>query len=147
VRCAQGHLNRPTPGNVGQGSGICRFCAGAEWDAFYVVTGDGIVKFGITTGDGRRRLLIHAGQGYIEVVRLVTGLPGTVALDVENAVKSALTLAAEKPVRGREYFDVSCLALILDIADSWLGTADKRAETIENAAVAAVWLQQELFAA
>ena len=80
-------------------------------------------------------------------MRLVTGLPGTVALDAENAVKSALAVAGEKPVRGREYFDASCLALILDVADSWLGAADERAEMIENAAVATVWLQQELFAA
>ena len=147
VRCAQGHLSRPTPGNVSQGHGVCRFCAGTEWDAFYVVTGSGVVKFGITTGDGRHRLLTHASQGYTEVMRLVTGLPGTVALDAENAVKSALAVAGEKPVRGREYFDASCLALILDVADSWLGAADERAEMIENAAVATVWLQQELFAA
>ncbi len=110
-----------------------------------MVTGGGVVKCGITTGDGRHRLLIHAGQGYTEVVRLVTGLPGTVALDTENAVKSALALAGEKPVRGREYFDASCL--ILDVVDFGLGVADKRAETIENAAVATVWLQEELFAA
>lgn len=77
----------------------------------------------------------------------MTGLTGTVALDAENAVKSALALAGEKPVRGREYFDFSCLALILDVADSWLGAADRRAETIENAAVTTVWLQHELFAA
>lgn len=130
-----------------QGHGVCRFCAGAEWDAFYVVTDGGVAKFGITTGDGSHRLLTHAGQGYTEVVRLVTGLPGTVALDAENAVKSALALAGEKPVRGREYFDASCRALILDVADSWLGPADKRAETIEKAAVATAWLQEELFAA
>lgn len=124
VRCAQGHLCQPTPGNVSQGSGVCRFCAGSEWDAFYVVTGGGVVKFGITSGEPRKRLLVHAAQGYRDVVRLVTGLPGTVALDAENAVKSALALAGEKPVRGREYFDMSCLALILDIADSWLDVAD-----------------------
>lgn len=147
VRCAAGHDCHPTPGQVRDGCGICRFCAGTEWDAFYVVTGGGVVKFGITAGDGRHRLLTHAGQGYTEVVRLVTGLPGTVALDAENAVKSALVLAGERPVRGREYFDASCLALILDVADSWLGAADKRAETIENDAIVTVWQQHELFAA
>ena len=40
------------------------------------------------------------------------------------------TLAGEKPVRGREYFDASCLALILDVADSWLRAAGKRAEAL-----------------
>jgi hypothetical protein len=124
VRCTRGHLCRPTPGNVSQGHGVCRFCGGSEWDAFYVVTGDGIVKFGITSGDPRKRLRIHAAQGYRDVVRLGTGLPDTVALDTENAVKSALTMAGEKPVRGREYFDESCLALILDVADSWLDSTD-----------------------
>jgi hypothetical protein len=58
----------------------------------------------------------------------VTDLPGTVALDAENAVKSALALAGEKPIQGREYFDASCLALILDVADSWLGPTGMRAE-------------------
>ena len=64
----------PQPADAGQrqpGSrGLARFCAGTEWDAFYVVTGSGVVKFGITTGDGRHRLLTHAGQGYTEVMRL-----------------------------------------------------------------------------
>lgn len=120
VRCQQGHLCRPTPANVSQGHGVCRFCSGAEWDAFYVLAGPGVVKFGITTGDGRARLTVHASQGITQTVRLVTGLPDMAALEAENAVKAALALAGEKPVRGREYFDPSCLALILDVADSWL---------------------------
>ena len=146
VRCAQGHLCRPTPGNVSQGHGVCRFCAGSEWDAFYVVTGGGVVKFGITTGEGRPRLLKHAAEGYAEVVRLVTSLPGSVALDTENAVKSALALAGEKPLQGREYFDGSCLALILDVADSWLAAAEVPAEIISTALPCA-WAQDGLFAA
>lgn len=122
VRCPEGHLTRPMPTNVQQGSGICRFCAGSEWDAFYVVTGTGtgVVKFGITTGNGQRRLAVHASKGLANVVYLVAGLPGTVALDAENAVKAALAAAREKPVRGREYFDISTLPLILDVAGSWL---------------------------
>jgi hypothetical protein len=120
VRCQQGHLCRPTPANVSQGHGVCRVCAGSEWDAFYIVGGGQAVKFGITTGDGRHKLLVHAAQGYADVHRLVTGLPDATALDAENAVKSALALAGEKPVLGMEYFDISCLALVLDVADSWL---------------------------
>ena len=42
------------------------------------------------------------------------------ALDTENAVKAALALAGAKPIRGTEYFDISCLALILDVAEGWL---------------------------
>ena len=146
VRCAAGHERKPVPGPVIAGVGICRFCAGGEWDAFYVVTGGGVVKFGITTGEGRPRLLTHAADGYTEVVRLVTSLPGTVALDTENAVKSALGLAGEKPLQGREYFDGSCLALILDVADSWLAAAEVPAEIISTALPRA-WAQDELFAA
>ena len=125
VMCPKGHLTRPLPTNVGQGHGICRFCAGSEWDAFYIVTGNGIVKFGITTGKGHHRLAFHAAKGLANVVHLVTDLPGTVALDAENAVKAALAIAGERPARGREYFDVSCLALILDVASSWLTPADR----------------------
>lgn len=125
VECPQGHLCRPTPANISQGHGICRFCAGSDHDAFYVVTGTSTVKFGITTGNGRHRLMRHAGAGYPDVVRLVTDLPGTVALDTENAVKAALSLAAEVPVSGREYFDISCLALILDVADGWLAPLER----------------------
>lgn len=120
VRCSRGHLCRPTPGNVSQGVGVCRTCRGGVPDVFYVVTGEPGVKFGITTGDGRHRLSRHAFAGYTEIVRLMAGLPGNAALDTEIAVKSALALAGEKPLRGREYFDTSCLALILDVADSWL---------------------------
>lgn len=90
-----------------------------EWNAFYVVTSPDAVKFGITTGDARIRLRRHAGDGYKDVRYLATGLPGTTALDTENAVKSALALAGEKPVKGTEYFAVSCLALVLDVATSW----------------------------
>jgi hypothetical protein len=94
---------------------------------FYVVTGAGVVKFGVTSGDPRPRLRNHAARGYTDVIRLAAGLPGTVALDAEDAVKSALTMAGEKPVRGREYFDVSCVPLIIDVADSWLGNEARAA--------------------
>ncbi len=117
-------MTRPAPTNVRQGHGICRFCAGSDWDAFYIVTGSGIVKFGITTGNGRHRLAVHAAKGFAEVVHLATGLSGTVALDTENAVKAALAVAGEKPIQGREYFDISCLGLILDVASSWLTPAN-----------------------
>jgi hypothetical protein len=120
VRCSEGHLCRPAPGNVSQGNGICRVCRGCVWDAFYVVASAEAVKFGITSGDPRPRLGRHAAQGFMKVVRLATGLPGTIAHDTERAVISALAMAGEVPVQGREYFNSSCLALVLDIADSWL---------------------------
>lgn len=119
VRCAMGHDCRPVPSNVKQGQGICRRCAGRNWDAFYVVTSRLVVKFGITSGDPSPRLSRHARHGYTNVIRIVPGLPGTVAPATEHAVRSALALAGEIPVRGKEYFDLSCLGLIVDVADAY----------------------------
>lgn len=126
VRCRHGHDCYPRPDDVRRGQGICRFCAHRKWDAFYVVTSGTAVKFGITSGNGRIRLAAHARYGYTEVMRLRTGLPGTTAPDTESAIRVALALAGERPAHGREYFGISCLALILDIADSWL--ADDQTE-------------------
>jgi hypothetical protein len=114
-------------------------------NVFYVVTGELGVKFGVTTGDSRHRLSRHAFDGYAEIVRLMAGLPGNAALDTENAVKAALELAGEKPSRGREYFPLHCLALILDVADSWLTTANGPAEVLGAAGIE--WVQDMLFAA
>lgn len=134
VRCAQGHECRPRPHDVLYGGhGVCRKCAHRDWDAFYVVTSPRAVKFGVTSGDPRRRLNDHAAQGFGQVSRLVVDLPGLVAHDAEIAVRAALDLAGEKPVKGREYFDISCLALVLDVADTWLADADSAA-SIDGAA-------------
>lgn len=127
IRCAQGHIGRPRPSGVLQGQGVCRTCSGKAWDVFYVVTSREVVKFGVTSGDPRPRLKAHAKVGLTEVVRLVVGLTGDAAPDAERAVKAALAAAGENPVRGKEYFDISCLALVLDVADSWLGVGDGRA--------------------
>jgi hypothetical protein len=88
----------------------------------YVVahSSDPRVKFGITSGDPGGRLGVHRRNGYTSVIRVVTGLPGTLAPETETAILSALRDAGERPVRGREYFDISCLPLILDVADGWL---------------------------
>lgn len=139
IRCAASHLASPRPSGVIQGQGVCRICTGREWDAFYVVASSAVVKFGVTSGEPGPRIRKHASDGYTDVIRLVTGLPGTVAPDAERAIKAALALAGEKPVRGKEYFDISCLALILDVADSWLGTSAETAEL--------EWVQEALFAA
>jgi hypothetical protein len=135
VRCAAGHECSPYPAGVQQGEGVCRKCRGKLWDAFYVVEHEELhrVKFGVTSGDARPRLADHHKDGYRTVVRLLTGLPDGAAPDAERAVKAALAMAGEKPVRGTEYFDVSCLALILDVADSWLArVADTEEYVIES---------------
>lgn len=120
--CSSGHECRPAPNHVIEGHGICLPCKGKAWDVFYVVTHarNPWVKFGITSGDARSRLGMHRRAGYTTVVRLVKSLPGSAALEAEGAVKKALRDAGESPVLGREYFDIRCLALILDVADSWL---------------------------
>lgn len=144
VRCAAGHDCYPRPASISQGFGPCRTCKGQRWDVFYVVASPLEVKFGITSGDPAGRLRVHVRNGFTRVIRIVETLPGGIALDVERAVKAALALADERPIRGKEYFDISCLALILDVADSWL-TEPARAE--RDGEVVAVWLQDELFAA
>lgn len=115
------------------------------WNAFYVVTSVAAVKFGVTSGDGRHRLRTHSLAGFSDVIRLETGLADLVAPDTETAVRLALADAGEKPVRGREYFDISCLALVLDVADSWLAVQPD-APTGSQVAVA-TWVQEPLFAA
>ncbi|MFI1485720.1 hypothetical protein [Streptomyces sp. NPDC020747] len=88
---------------------------------FYVVADEisDTVKFGITSGDPRPRLGIHAREGLDSVVRLVEGLPGDLAPRLERAVRAALRDAREAPVRGREYFPARTLGLILDVTDGW----------------------------
>ena len=92
-----------------------------SWDAFYVLADEtaGRIKFGITSGDPRPRLKKHRGAGYRTVIRLLIALPGTIAPDMENAVRAALRLAGVKPVRGREYYDIEALALVLDVVDNY----------------------------
>ena len=126
IRCAAGHEGRTRPGVVQRGFGVCRDCAYRTWDVFYVVAHQSgpRVKFGISNLSGHARLRTHRRSGYATLVRLATGLPGTMARDTENAVRAALAMAGERPVQGREYFSSSCLAVILDVTDSWLSDCD-----------------------
>jgi hypothetical protein len=147
LRCSRGHAGSPRPDAVLRGGGVCNVCAhNGEWDAFYVVTSRETVKFGITDGDASRRLRAHAGDGFTNVVRLALGLPGAAARSTETAVMATLAMAGEKPVRGREYFDISCLALVLDIADSWLPVPVAPPE-VRHTRIVREWLQDALFAA
>lgn len=120
ILCPQGHKCTTRPSDVLQGHGVCRKCAHRNWDAFYVVASTSTVKFGVTSGSPRRRLRDHAAKGLSEVIRLAAKLPEGRAHATEVAVRAALDLAGEKPTRGREYFDISCVPLILDVADGWL---------------------------
>jgi hypothetical protein len=119
IRCVVGHQSAPHPSHVQEGGGVCATCAGKAWDAFYVVADDEalLLKFGITTGTGKRRLSEHRRDGFATVHRFLSGLPDNVALSLEREVLSALRLAGEKPVRGREYYPARVNALVLDIVD------------------------------
>ncbi|MER7477452.1 GIY-YIG nuclease family protein [Streptomyces sp. NPDC126510] len=120
VRCSEGHEASPIPKNVIYGGGLCRFCKGKVWDAFYVVADEinDVVKIGITSGNPRPRLLHHERSGLDQVVRLHTGLPSSVAPELEQTLLAALRDAGEKPVRGREYFATRVLPVVLDLVDN-----------------------------
>lgn len=126
VICAVGHEGAVRPNNVGQGSGICRTCAGKAWDAFYVVTSSTQerAKFGVTSGDLRRRLRAHQRNGYDEAVRTIETIDD--AHELETAVLATLRLAAIKPVHGREYYNLDALPVILDIVDHWPTVSGRR---------------------
>lgn len=117
--CAAGHECRPIPHNVMQRQGLCIKCARKEWDALYVVASAAAVKFGISNGDSRRRLAEHRRAGYLTVVRLRIGLPSGIAQQIEDTVLATLRLAGSQPLRGREYFDIGALALVLDVVDNY----------------------------
>lgn len=119
VRCAKGHLITPRPKPVLGGSGICRQCTWGTWDAFYVVSGIGGIKLGVTSGDPRPRLGIHRLAGYSDVVRLLVDLPMNGALTLERACLAAMADARIPPVRGREYFPSDALPIAVDIVDGW----------------------------
>ena len=117
--CAAGHVCNPQPTSVQQGHGICRTCVGKVWDVFYVVTNPNLyrVKFGITTGDPRPRLVKHRGAGYTDVVRLHRDFPD--AIQLERHVMNTLRDARIPPVHGREYYGLDALPVVLDVVDGW----------------------------
>lgn len=121
VRCGAGHDASPSPLGVLSGQGVCLVCRGKLWNVFYVVENedDCHVKFGITSDDVRPRLQAHRRDGFLRVVRLLTGLPDGAARSLEKDILATLRLAREKPVRGREYFDARVLATVLDVVDHY----------------------------
>lgn len=123
--CAEGHECWPWPTSLQQGGAPCRVCSHRDWDAFYVVTDRerGRVKFGITSGDGKIRLRKHLRDGFETVDLLLTGMPGTEAPQLERFVMATLRLAEIEPIQGREYFDISALAVILDVAEGYASGA------------------------
>ena len=116
--CAAGHACSPYPTCLQRGDGGCPGCAHQVWDIFYVVTNQEAqrVKFGITSLDPRTRLARHRSNGYRQVELLLENLPGSMANDMERAVNADLRAVGIRPVKGREYYDISNLPTILHVA-------------------------------
>lgn len=99
-------------------------CARYTSDALYVVQDDTrhLIKLGIATGDGRDRFWVHRRDGFNTVIRYLPELADAAVL--EQHVLKTLAAAGFTPVRGREYFDQTALAVVLDIVDNWIMTAN-----------------------
>lgn len=122
VKCIAGHICNPRPHNVRQGKGICHICAKRIWDVFYIVVNKSAsrVKFGITSGNPKPRLGDHARYGYTTVELCITDLVGSQASIIEQEIISTLYLAGFYPIKGREYYDIKALDLILKIVDHYI---------------------------
>lgn len=120
VRCSAGHESSPWPTAIQQGGGICHYCSGKTWDAFYIVRNASAhrIKFGITTGDPRVRLGRHRSAGYGERIHVLTNLPGELARSIENECKILLRDAGFVPVHGSEYFGADALPVVLAAVDA-----------------------------
>lgn len=120
IRCAKGHLCSPRPDDIKQGQGICQQCW-YDWTTFYVLINprQGWIKFGVTSDDPRPRLKTHRAAGYTDIVRILRELPDAFAL--ERHIIATMRDADIRAVHGREYFDLSALALVLDLVDGWTG--------------------------
>lgn len=121
VICSSGHLTRPRPSDVLKGHGPCSSCShrNGSADVFYVVSNSSLnrTKLGVTFGDAKHRLRSHRRAGYQSVIRKITAMAD--AADLERTVLATLRLAEIAPIQGREYYDISALPVILDVADHW----------------------------
>jgi hypothetical protein len=123
IRCKYGHIAYPMPNHVHSGRGVCRVCSSKIWDVFYVVADKERtkVKFGITSGDPSPRLADHRKDGYPHCVRIYEDMPGTMAPEIELNLIDILKARGLKPIKGREYFDISALPIILGYVDECMG--------------------------
>ena len=94
------------------------------------------LKFGITSGNPKPRLATHRRDGYRTAVRLFTKLPPMKAAELEQRLKLMdLPAAGFSPVRGREYFGIDALPVVLGIVDRELALyPPKSIESLDQAA-------------
>lgn len=123
--CKFGHKCSPRPHDMSKGQGPCGVCTGSLEDVFYIVhdPDGGVVKFGISSGEGQGRLRDHRYNGFTSVVMLRTGLPEGVARQTETAIIAALRSAGAESLRGREYYHEVELPGIEHMAGRLLPTA------------------------
>lgn len=118
--CAAGHVTDRTPDVVTSRKARCRLCE-IRHDVFYIVKGPSSVKFGISQIHAwPARKAVHARDGYRDVVRVWSGLPGDTAYELETELKRQMALARVAPVRGREYFPAGVLGTVEAFAADWL---------------------------
>jgi hypothetical protein len=127
ITCSEGHVTDVWPTAHNSGRGVCRICKGYVWDAFYVVSGSDVVKFGVTTGDVRGRIGTHRRDGIGTVHRTFTKLPDGHAKHCEDQLRAAMDNVGFTPLHGsREYFPIEALDTILGFVDNelspWLTT-------------------------
>lgn len=118
VICSIGHICYPKPTNIARGYSPCNICANRIYNTFYVVNNEiDCVKFGITHGNGITRLNVHKEAGLNNVVRLFTNLPYGFAERSEKYIKDILKDNNQYPIKGLEYFSISCQDIILNGID------------------------------
>lgn len=115
-------------------AGICRTCAGRDPVVAEAAFRARLAQLGATLLEPYKNALYShqvrcaAGRlctprpnsvhGYEEVLRLMIGLPGIVAPEMESAARAALALAGVIPLQGREHYDISALASAGDLRSS-----------------------------
>ena len=97
---------------------MCHLCPSEPWNRFYVVANRDArtIKIGATANRFWLRLADHRRNGYTEIIRKLATPSARI---IETAVLDALRVAEILPVQGKEYFDLSALPVILDVADGW----------------------------
>lgn len=94
-------------------------------DVYYVVsgldaaTGEDTVKPGISSGVGHNRLRQHADDGLAAQHLRITGLPLGMARALERFVLAGLDREGWLSTRGVEYFPLSALHDVMDLAGEW----------------------------
>lgn len=109
IICKNNHTISVQPNSLQQGNTICGICTG-EWDIFYVVASQEIVKIGITTNDFRPRLNAHKYAGLTNILFICSNLEARL---LETEMLELLKKDKYIPVKGIEYFSINALPFIM----------------------------------